>query len=421
MAFEGWLSYAGVEIINSARARAYAERAGIDLRCGGCPGLAEAIERQPWSYTTPEWDDAPWLDVATPESAGVLGFAGLRIDGLSSAPVSRGTTPIIGDGAVLGPLRRPHREVTVTLLVVAADHAAMSYAFGFLATALRGTVCPTEGCAGDELCFFASCPVCGTETGCGDPEERTLFSVGLLEGPEVQSVTDVTGGVVAEVEITLAAATPYIYRRPLDLGGTNVELPFGRDGHVLVDPDSEPECREPTDCLEDPDCPSPPLPTPPPVPRDPCFPTDPYYAARTIYQIPRGNMPEWNETVPLLHVRTGSAPLRRLTLRFHVNPTGRPCTEGLNPCAACGDVSMTYLPRNSELTVDGRMRRAWVDCPGGFGTATAEPTLYGPGGRVFEWPVFECHTGLCVEVLAHNSVADDARALVQIYPRQDAA
>jgi hypothetical protein len=71
--------------------------------------------------------------------------------------------------------------------------------------------------------------------------------------------------------------------------------------------------------------------------------------------------------------------------------------------------------------VDGRTQVAEVECPqGALGSSTSAPILYGPLGAAYEWPVFACPVGVCIEILSTSATtAADARARVLLVPRSD--
>ncbi|BBA98372.1 hypothetical protein RVR_4528 [Actinacidiphila reveromycinica] len=401
-----------IEIINSARASVYAEKYCLLTSCEPCPGLPEAISDEP--YVDPVTDPAPWYDPAVPESAQFLGVMGLTVAGFSQSTRSRDPVQLVGDGAALGIARRAHREITYTVLLLVLDECALPYALEWLSAALQGAPC--EGsCVGDELGVFACCP-----TGDGTRELRHLYGVGLMTGPEITSARYLDEGIIAEVTFTLAASVPWIYREPLQTLTDWVSLSAGTP--VTLDPDEVyGECVEATPCLEDPECPPPPLPVRAPVPVDPCYPTgeDDFY--RSVLSLSPVDQPGWLEAVPVLELETGGSALRRLIVRFWANPLGSDCMDVADPCAACTDIQIPYLPPGSTLRVDGRTQRAEVDCPQGpLGSSTSTPTLYGPLGRSFEWPIFSCPTGLCIEILSTEAAtAGDARARVLLVPRSD--
>ncbi|MGW1840730.1 hypothetical protein [Streptomyces sp. NPDC002067] len=410
-----YMDLAGTEIVNSARAAVYARGRGVPVQCDPCPDIAAAVGDMP--YLDPVTDEAPWYDAAVPESASLLGVLGLSVAGFDSSPISREPTQLIGDGAALGPMRRTHREIGYTVLLIAAEECALSYGLEWLSSALQGAACGSGACGGDEMCLFSCCPVDG------ERELRHLYDVGLLDGPQVTETKYLgSGAVLATVTFSLAAGTPWIYREPLatrsdgwvSLGGGEIVPNF--------DPDQVYEqCLTPKPCLDDPLCPPPALPPRPPAPVSPCYPTGLSDFRRTRIQVSPLEQPSWLETVPVLEVQTGSTEMRRLVVRFWANPQGNDCGDFNDPCNACTDVNISYLPRGSSLTVDGRVQRSVVECPQEpIGTSTAAPTIYGPQGSNFQYPTFGCPTGLCIEVWSRlEFTAPDARARVLLVPRSD--
>ncbi|THA54224.1 hypothetical protein [Streptomyces sp. A1136] len=400
------------EIINSARASVYARSACLLTDCDSCPGIPAAVNDPP--YTDPITDEAPWYDPAVPESGRFLGVMGLDVVGFSRSTLSRDPVQLVGDGAALGVGRRSHREVTYTVLLLVLDDAALSYALEWLSAALQGAACG-GGCQGAELGTFASCP-----TGDGTGELRHLYGVGLLNGPQLTSARHLPEGIIAEATFTLAAAIPWIYREPLQTLTNWVNLASG--ALVTLDPDEIYEdCVEAEGCLEDPLCPTPPLPFRAPVPVDACYPTGSAQFRRSVIALAPVDQPEWLETVPVLELDTGSLALRRLIVRFWANPLGTNCMEVADPCGACTDIQIPYLPANSKLIVDGRTQLAEVECnSGSLDSATSTPVLYGPQGGSFEWPIFSCPTGVCIEILSTSATTSaNARARVLLVPRSD--
>jgi hypothetical protein len=420
--WEGYMDLAGQEIINSARAMAYGGAAGLQIRCEPCDSLPFALDDLPYEATTDPDNAAPWYDPARPQSAQFLGVLGLGCSGFETNPTARTPSPLIGDGSALGVLRRTHREMGFTVLLIAENEPAMVYGLGWLATALRGGSCSSATCRGDELCMFSSCP--GETVGgdaSGDAELRHLYDVGLLDGPTVSTRQSAGTLLLATVTFTLAAGKPWIYQEPLDVGSDWVALASG-DRRSNWDPDTVyTQCPTPVPCLQDPLCKDPALPPQAPIPISPCYPKGKGNFYRSVVSLSPLDVPQWLETVPVLELATGSKALRRLIVRFWANPQGLGCDDVTDPCSACLDISVAYLPAGATLTVDGRIQRATVDCPSGAsGSSKSTPTIYGPQGRSFEWPVFACPTGLCIELLTqYENTARNAQARVSLIPRAD--
>lgn len=419
MAYEGWATFAGVEIINNARIKAYAEGFGIAaIKCPPCPDLPAAVGDDP--YTNPVTDDAPWYDPGVPESGRFAGFLGLEFVGLNKGTARRGRVDLAGGGSALTPAIHSDREFTVRTYAVAQDYDALVYGLGWLITALKGGIC-TPACGGDEFCLFSACPSGDPEAlDFGDHQSRTMFEVGIVDPPTLGTVRKLSGGVGARIEYTLVAGKPWLYHEPGDIT-LNTDLDEIYEGDVIGGEDPDVVCVEPTDCLVDPFCPPPPTPPAVPIPVDPCFPTTPYIAERFIIAVPPDVAPEWLEKVPLISLYTGNEAMRRVSIRFLANVQGGDCLGPSDPCASCTEINVAYLPPGATLTLDGRVERATVDCAGGSGMATTQPALYGPGGTTFSWPVFDCNTSLCIEVLVEKDYrAANAMLSMQIVARTDA-
>ena len=284
---------------------------------------------------------------------------------------------------------------------------------------------------------MAMCPCqedCQGETGI--QERRTMVDVGVLEGPtqDDMMLLDYHGcaepepqpgcgqPVAATMSFTLIAGRPYLFLPPLQQLPTCTDLHLGRKIPNLDPDEILAKCPPPpVSCLADPNCVPPPLPPQPPVPRDPCYPRGKFNALQQWLSVEAECMSDWLTHVPVVEVYAGDKELRRLTVRFHLNPAGLECTQLTDPCAACVDIDLGYLPAGSTLTLDGRTERAWVDCSGGTGTVTATPVLYGAGGSAWTWPTFDCPSGLCIELLYADPVDKCAYATVMMYPRADAA
>lgn len=429
MAYEGWLSYAGTEILNASRVARYSGVVGVGC---DCPALTEGLGDSP--YTDPARDNAAWYDPSVPESARFYGLTGLEIIGADSGTLEYQWTELLGDGGVPGAARRASKEIEVKALAAAGDSAAMAYGMEWLASALRGSGC-RDICFGDSVCLLAACP---QPAGSSDIEWRpdtgsqfapglnqllrTGFNTTLLEPQSVTKRYFLGGQVIHELRFTLRIGVPYWYREPRNVvrfttNPDDVQPAVVRESTPLYDPWGwQALCQQDVSCLTgDPFCVNPPL---PPVeagfPADPCFPNDPrnnppgqpdghkFPATRMAISIARGIGTDWGEKVPVLRLYTGSLPWRRLAVRWYDNPTGQQCTpSSLDPCRACSEINIPYLPQSTVFTLDAQVRRAYADCPGTG--PLVEPRMYGPSGGPFSWPLFDCSAPLCAEVIVDTN------------------
>jgi hypothetical protein len=416
-----YADFACTEIINSVRAATYSQLYCLPIECDACPELPCALgdgdfQQDPYTpYTDPATDEAPWYDPAVPESTGVLGFMGLDVSGFQSSTVSRTPVPLVGDGSALGIARRAHRVITYTVLMIVRDECALSYGLEWLAATLNG--CCDDGCNGSTLGVFACCPTCD-----GCDAMRYLYDVALLEGPTVESLEYLDDGILARITYSLVAGKPGIFRNPVESSETWYDLTAGT--LVTTNPDTVySQCVGAADCLSDPTCPAPALPDRVPVPVDPCYPTGSATFRRTVISLATTDVPNALDMVPVLELEVGNTDLRRLIVRFRASLTGQDCADTLlDPCSVCADMQIPYLPAGSMLTVDGRTQRATVECDTAkVGSSTTSPTLYGAQGDAFQWPVFQCPEGMCIEILSTSaSTGAGTRARVLMVTRSDA-
>lgn len=421
--YPGYLNVGCNEVVNAERAATYALAMGLRLECDRCPDLPNALDHDP--YSSPAEDDAPWYDPTRPESADFLGvFAAEEITGLSGSTIERNPAPRVGDGAVVGAARHAAREISYQVSLIAVSECGLSYGLGWLARALSADPCRSS-CTGTSMTVYSCCPGSIPELGFGDGEIRYLYDVGLSDGPRLVERQWVNDSVMmATVEFTLTAGQPWIYADALRTGDEAVDLssgvPVRRDPDAVFD-----RCLPPRPCASDPDCPRPALPPSPPEPDSPCYRrgVDDWIVTRVM--IASDDYPLWDELVPVVEVDAGATDLTRVLVRFWANPTNADCdTAELDPCDACSDINVSFIPAAGVLTVDGRTQRSVIECETPFrGVFTSPPDLYGQRGRLFRHSVFPCPTGLCVEFWVREqdvSPGSGATGQVRLVPRMQA-
>lgn len=165
--FEGYLRFGGVEVINAARALAYAEAgcvpAGFDVEAPfPCDGLGEAVGDGP--YRMPALDDAPWYDQGDPATWQFGGVIPLGITGLDGTTRTAGVNERLGDGGTATLARRTTRAITVSALLIGRDAVSVHAGLEWLNTVLHRTCLPGEACGGVPLEAFTTCPAPVTDT-----------------------------------------------------------------------------------------------------------------------------------------------------------------------------------------------------------------------------------------------------------------
>lgn len=397
----GWMSFEGTEIINSSRLAQYLARTGCSTNpagfCVPCDDLIREVSDPP--YYDPVIDAAPWYDPAVPVSAHFLGVGGIDIEGLWMQPSD------VVDGVVV-------RDMSMRVVLAGRSEAAVSYGLAWLAMALSGAYCPTESCIGGQMCVAVACPTREAP----DPV-RTLVDVSALEKPQVVQIWQVGDITMWEVEFVMRARNSAMFQ------DAHISLLFnaaGANRETINLLEAYENCTAVESCANDPECPRPVVPEVPQAPIDACYPVTDFDAYRQVASVEGISVPSWLELVPVITIRSGSAHLRNITVRFYQNPLGLDCGDliTVDPCQACTDITVLFVPSGGETVIDGRVSRARTVCLGGD---VDVPALYGPGGRTFTWPSFSCGYGLCVEVTAAVGADVDAEVTIDFYTRWEAA
>lgn len=465
MALLDYFTLGGVELANAVRLNAYlqADSVGSPLTQASvcvCPTLtAEMLGDEP--YTDPAADDAPWYDPAVPESEDFAGFLVLSMEGLDEFPVARSVTNAITGGGVLGPARVLPRTIVVTGILLGATCCGVEYGLHWLQEALQG--CAGQACDGDCMEVYACCPdeemteQCFTET-----HRRTLRRVALVDGPHVtervgngcQAGECSSGADILTVEFTLVAATPWLWteslpvleaRPPLDTGTECVtwcikgetnnngfcvdvsdECPAGSTAAPVTDaactgltwPVEDTSacdatcrfavCNVTTETCSESKCQPP---TPPTVAQlDTCY-CLPLAVERQCCDVDLTECPAWSVDTPIINVRSGSTPLRNLTITIYERTDDEDaltCEQiaDLKRCSPLASYIITYIPAGGAVTLDGQIGRAIVECGG---ICETSPDVYGLDGGPLTFPQMNCSMYVvCLETDISNPPAADA-------------
>lgn len=422
----------GEEVWNQARLKAYIDAGyappGVSVNaCSFCAGMQDALtcedgagneQADVYTYPADPEHPAPWYDPADPDSGDFAGVMILGIEGWETAGIERPLLPRLGNGAVLGRPRYLPREMRVDALLLGRTCCSLTSGLRWL-TAVLGAPC--SPCEGQQLDYFECCPGEGTGRVCttlgapaSDPEDlalsfdrhrRTLRQVGLTDGVRVTEKIGRGCGACASgcsymrVEFTLTAGDPFSYGdlvcysedEALSEGEFTRCVQFSKDCDEL--------CGGSPCPAGDPNCPAA---TPPP--RLPAITTcgcQPLVARGTCTTIESLDVPDFQELVPVITIKTLDTPLRHVEVVVYENPLGLPPGD-LSDCNACAVFTIGYIQPESEFVIDGRDRRFWMRCPG-RPQSNAARLVSGADGQPFTWPVLSCGGGYSVCVLADQS------------------
>lgn len=429
MSSDAWLCLGGVEIVNQQRTTTYAQNGWRPPRfvvedCGGCgPEIAYALGEPNGEYSNPGSDQAPWFSASEPESLDFGGLLALDITGLEPGQLTRSsTTRGSGVGSFLSRPQQEGATVTVTGVLLGRTCCSVWYGYRWLRNVLRGS-CDSD-CTGDDLTFLDCCPEwCedGPEftsyEACMAPYVRMLKGVSLSQSPSITGrygeACGCGGAQAMTVTFQLSATEACVYREPVEVAsGVTFDLDSPIDCPVWVPTPAgvvcveEPGCVPAADCVVDPLCPVPAPPPTPPVAINPCV-CEPLGKVQACITIEPDLIPEFAEAVPIIEVAAGSSELRQVNVRFTLNPLGLP-PDQLDPCLACGEVTLSRVPPNAVFRMDGQNRTVTIECPGSAVT-DAGPLLGSAGGRLpFTFPEIDCSSRytMCVTADSDTTAAD---------------
>lgn len=160
MAFDGYFSFGGNEIVNNERAAGYSRSAECPL-----PQLRSSCDAIPdvlgdGGYNAQQMESAPWFDSAVPESSRFYGLYALEVKDMNTSTRSVALAEGIDDGGVLGRARKGPKAVRVKAMLVAQGQDALEYGHAWLNSALDPNACGQHGagCGTSDIRFFSSCP-----------------------------------------------------------------------------------------------------------------------------------------------------------------------------------------------------------------------------------------------------------------------
>lgn len=417
-----YLKVGSNEIANTARLNAYLTKLGGPFANGtvcACPTLTAAVVGD-LPYTVPNDPDpdvaAPWYDADVPDSADFLGFLPLSVAGTDDYPVSRSVTASVSGSGSIGAPRTGPRTLVVTGLLVAKTCCAVEYGLHWLAEALQG--CNGGSCSGDCMSMYTCCPPAGiTAAQYNARYRRTYRRVALTSGPTVTardgsgSCTGTCGGGGADiltVEFTLTAGSPWAWTDATPL--LDVALPVDTSTDCVTwckssstDPACGGACKY-ADCHETADNCGDPRHQPTDLPDTGSAPLTgnclPLATTRQCYDIDLSGRPQWSVDALSILVRSGSAPLRNVTVTLYSKGSfaaSTPCDTiaDSNRCNAYATWNISYIPAGGGVTLDGQIGRATLECGGDCAPAR---NVYGENGAPPAFPPLDCSNYcLCIE------------------------
>lgn len=407
MAWEGYYTLDGAEVINAARAQRYARDKPWFKDVFDTGVLAEALGE---GYSEPIADLAPWWDTDDDASEKFLGVYPINIVGVEDSSRTSNTVESTEDGAVPGRVRHGSKSMVFNVLLLAEDAAGAEYGMRWLRRVLLGDVCSetlsTQQSLGATLGYLASRPVNNPNPAVSEAEalvglRRYLRRVVVNSGPTLIGRWDdlTCGGSVWNVQFTAVAGIPFEFgeERPIFQGYMDPSVTDPWSPGVVAgsfdevsSPYVEVACPDNLwDPIYDPLCSA--LIVPPGPPSVPlgCY-TPPGTWDRRKITIPAANVPLWGEVVPIIQIATNVVS-RNIRLRIYQDPDGT-FDPGDSPCNYIGDVVVSFIPAGGTLTLDGTSEEVFVTTTSGQ-RRRADSLVFRTDGKPFDWPALTCGYG----------------------------
>lgn len=355
-----------------------------------CPPLHWLIpddggDPEPAVYTTPDSDQASWVDGDIPESSQFLGF--VISDVTMNAVSSRSVTTRVSSsgGGVLGPVRNKERRFDFSVLMFACNEAAMEYGFRFLNDSLNSPGCD-DGCTLCDAEYRDSCPSVDGSLMSLNKGRWILKNVGSVEGPTWD--TPPVEGMqcnVRRVKFSLVSEYPWKFKCPVDVC-TDVSLADAPDWTMDCDNVEEFFC------------------------------TPQYVSCSVSEPLVIG------ETALVIKIHSGSLPLEHVEISITPDKFGYECDPDIRPSGytlldPCDQIQIPYIPAGSTLVYDTSVETVTLQVPGG-GVIDGTPYISTKAGRPPTFPTVRCGE-FCVRVGASEcSVTDGSTFSLQSIHRE---
>jgi hypothetical protein len=375
--YDGWLEYAGTEILNAARTATYLKAfvPQLDVKLT-YPGLRTA--RGHATYVSPAADAAPWYVASRAVSGDFYGFMPTVLDGVDDSSRTVTAQQLGGNGAVHSKPRYGSREIRVRLTAFAKDDKAMNEGLAWLKDVLSSGDCGQAlgACTDNDLRLYAAAPLLGASDA---NLLRTFVRVEVLDNAKMVKVLPSNYCAMREIEFLFSAGVPWAWTAKTTNGsltlasGSSFTDPAGEDCWVSTNPYTEFIADPFYTAIVQP--PAPPRITPPNVVKVTSW-------RRSTLAVLQADVSRWGRVAPILTITTGSGGASQVRLRFYGGGT-------ITGCGHEGEFLISYIPPNATMTIDSIRREIKVLKSNGK-TVVGGQLVYGSDGMPVTWPSLGC-------------------------------
>lgn len=412
MAYDGWLRFDGVELVNLSRTADLSEARGVDVLYT-TPESVEWIRAALGDSEYFDVYDAPWFDPRSDASAEFVGTVLLSAPGLDDSTASASTTELTSAGGRTGRSRNSSLSIVCSMAILATSARGADYGKRWVDSVLRRGAASGSVCRGVEMEYFRY------EASDAEPVPPVAHRrmVRLSRG---STVTRKHTGACAHmwtVNFTLVADDPFEYGAEIpaitSMGGTTTTGPAVLDsGTVSL---TETPCPEYdyTPVLD------PTYPSFSPAPIAPDFPPAGWGIEGGMTFSRRWALldvvaPASVNLVPKITIRSSAeARMVRVTI-----------WPGLmDPSDQCGELFsavVTYLPPNVDFIIDGEQSVAYTWDGSSPVVRRSDSLVYTNDARPVDWRTFNDPDGLLVTLdVFGGSGGGTVRVALDLVPKSD--
>lgn len=383
MGYSGWLEFNGQEIVNVARTAELARALGVSsVRLA--PASVSWVKASLGGTGYDDITDAPWYDASYPASGEFIGVIPLSFTGLDDSGRDASVTEYLTDGGSLGRSRNTTSDFVAELMLVGSTDRGVQFGRRWLVNAL-GNTGKAILCAGAELRYF---PFEGASA--QDIVHRR--DVAVSKGMTTTRKRNTACSVAWTVTVTLAAGDPYEYgpARPRcsGLGGSVTGPTILSSGSIALVQQGCP--RFDYSPMYDPGYPA--MVPPPSVPD---FAPDGWgiengmtfdrFWVRVPPLAPCG--------LPVVPKITLSSTVEARRVRVSIWPSSASASAQCDPLFSA---TVTYLPANVDLTIDGEAQAVYVWDGASSSVQRADSLVYALGARPMRWSSFTDPSNLLI-------------------------
>lgn len=414
MAYDGWVEFNDVELINLSRTAQLAEALGIDTLWTD-PESVQWIEDSLGGVDYDLITAAPWYDAGHPASSEFAGIVPLSIAGLDDSTLTASTIEYVTDGGSSGRARNTTLPIVANVALVASTDRGADYGKRWLDKTLRAGGARTF-CSGSEMRYFQFSP---GETGV-EPPVAHRRDVSLTRGTSVTRKHQTSCSATWIVPFTWTANDPFEYGEEIaqftDLGGAVAGPGVDSSGSLAL---TEIPCGE--------------------YDYSPIY--DPLYPALVPSPTAPDFYPEgwallpgmtfdrfWARLDPVEPSALNVVPVVTLTtdvdarfVRVSIWPAAS-STDDL--CDPLWVAIVSYLPAGMDFVIDGEQKASYVDVPPIV--RRTDSLVYGAAARPIQWTSLNDPDGLLVTLdIMDDSGSGDydgggtVRAALSFVPKSD--